>query len=69
MPTIESPIESDAIKFLPRPGAKRILILGGGFSCAYTALHLEKQLRGAPDIEVMIVAKENFVLFTPDALE
>ncbi len=46
-------------------GKKRILILGGGFAGAYTALHLEKQLGGAPDIEVVVVSKENFVLFTP----
>jgi NADH dehydrogenase len=44
---------------------KRILILGGGFAGAYTALHLEKQLRGASDVEIALVARENFVLFTP----
>jgi len=65
MSSAESPIETDAIRFPPPEGMKRILILGGGFAGAYTALHLEKKLRGAPDIEVMIVAKENFVLFTP----
>jgi len=65
MPAAESPIGIDAVKLPPLPGTKRILILGGGFAGAYTALHLEKQLRGAPDVEVMLVAKENFVLFTP----
>jgi NADH dehydrogenase len=49
----------------PSTAKKRILILGGGFAGAYTALHLEKQLRGVPDIEIALVAKENFVLFTP----
>jgi len=44
---------------------KRILILGGGFAGAYTALHLEKQFHDAPDVEIALVAKENFVLFTP----
>ncbi len=44
---------------------KRILILGGGFAGAYTALHLEKRLAGAPDVEIVLIAKENFVLFTP----
>ena len=49
-----------------RPTAKkRILILGGGFAGAYTALHLEKRLAGAPDVEIMLAARENFVLFTP----
>lgn len=44
---------------------KRILILGGGFAGAYAALHLEKRLRGAPDVEVVLVSRVNFVLFTP----
>ena len=44
---------------------KRILILGGGFAGAYAASHLEKRLAGSPDIEIMLVSKENFVLFTP----
>jgi NADH:ubiquinone reductase (H+-translocating) len=44
---------------------KRILILGGGFAGAYTALALQKKLSGAPDTEVMLVSQENFVLFTP----
>jgi len=44
---------------------KRILILGGGFAGAYTALYLQKLLSGTPDIEVMVVAQENFILFTP----
>jgi NADH dehydrogenase len=44
---------------------KRILILGGGFAGAYTALHLEKRLRHSPDVEIVLVAKENFILFTP----
>jgi len=44
---------------------KRILILGGGFAGAYTALYLQKALSGTPDVEVMLVAQENFVLFTP----
>jgi NADH:ubiquinone reductase (H+-translocating) len=45
--------------------SKRILILGGGFAGAYTALHLERRLAGVPDVEIVLAAKENFVLFTP----
>jgi NADH dehydrogenase len=41
------------------------LILGGGFAGAYTALHLEKRLAGVPGVEIVLAAKENFVLFTP----
>lgn len=44
---------------------KRILILGGGFAGAYTALHLETRLAGANDVEIALVSRENFVLFTP----
>jgi NADH dehydrogenase len=44
---------------------KRILILGGGFAGAYTARHLEKRLGRDPGVEVALIARENFVLFTP----
>ena len=44
---------------------KRILILGGGFAGAYTALHLEKKLSQLPEVEIALLTKENFVLFTP----
>ena len=50
------------------PGAaarRRILILGGGFAGAYTALHLEKRLAGLPDVEIILASRENFLLFTP----
>jgi NADH:quinone reductase (non-electrogenic) len=50
----------------PKADAKRrILILGGGFAGAYAASHLEKRLAGVPDVEIVLAAKENFVLFTP----
>src|SRR6266849_8041420 len=44
---------------------KRILILGSGFGGLYTALHLEKKLARTPDIEITLVNRENFFLFTP----
>jgi NADH:ubiquinone reductase (H+-translocating) len=44
---------------------RRVLILGGGFGGAYTALHLEKRLAGVRDVEIVLAARENFVLFTP----
>jgi NADH dehydrogenase FAD-containing subunit len=28
-------------------------------------MHLERRLAGAPDVEVVLISKENFVLFTP----
>jgi NADH:quinone reductase (non-electrogenic) len=44
---------------------KRILILGGGFAGAQAALHLEKRLRHAANVEVVLVSRENFILYTP----
>lgn len=43
----------------------RIIILGGGFGGLYTAMHLEKTLARDPDIEITLVNRENFFLFTP----
>src|SRR5262245_38318582 len=44
---------------------KRILILGGGFAGLYTAMHLEKTLARDRDVEVTLINRENFFLFTP----
>jgi NADH:ubiquinone reductase (H+-translocating) len=44
---------------------QRIVILGGGFAGVYAALRLEKTLARDPDIEVVLVSRENFLLFTP----
>jgi NADH dehydrogenase len=44
---------------------KRILILGGGFGGMYVALHLEKTLAHAPDVDITIINRDNFFLFTP----
>ena len=43
----------------------RVLILGGGFGGLHTAMHLERLLRGRQGVEITLVAKENFFLFTP----
>jgi NADH:ubiquinone reductase (H+-translocating) len=44
---------------------KRVLILGGGFGGIYTALELEKAMWRHPYLEVTLVNRENFFLFTP----
>jgi NADH dehydrogenase len=44
---------------------KRILILGGGFGGLYAALEFEKALASDPSIEVTLINRENFFLFTP----
>jgi NADH:ubiquinone reductase (H+-translocating) len=43
----------------------RIVILGSGFGGLYSALHFEKTIAAEPAIEVTLVSRENFVLFTP----
>src|SRR3954471_20087404 len=44
---------------------KRILILGGGFGGVATAHHLEGLFRRRPDVEIVLVSRDNFVLLTP----
>jgi NADH dehydrogenase len=48
-----------------KPTKKRIVILGGGFGGVYAALHLEKLLLREPGIEICLVSRDNFFLFTP----
>jgi NADH:ubiquinone reductase (H+-translocating) len=43
----------------------RIAILGGGFGGVYTALHLERLLGAASGIEITLISRDNFFLFTP----
>ncbi len=47
------------------PWPHRVLILGGGFAGVETARHLEKLTRGRDDVEIWLVSRENFSLFTP----
>jgi NADH:ubiquinone reductase (H+-translocating) len=47
------------------PWPHRVLILGGGFAGVETARHLEKLTRRRDDVEVWLVSRENFTLFTP----
>jgi NADH dehydrogenase len=44
---------------------KRIVILGGGFGGVYTAIHLEKLLARQRAVEICLVSRDNFFLFTP----
>ena len=44
---------------------KKILILGGGFGGIYAALRLEKLLAQRPELEVTLVTRDNYFLFTP----
>jgi NADH dehydrogenase len=43
----------------------RVLILGGGFGALYTALELERLLPHESYVEMTLVNRESFFLFTP----
>jgi NADH dehydrogenase len=43
----------------------RIVILGGGFGGLYAAMRLDRTLARQDDVEVILVSRENFFLFTP----
>ena len=47
------------------PWPHRVLILGGGFAGVETAKHLERVTRQRDDVEIWLVSRENFSLFTP----
>jgi NADH dehydrogenase len=47
------------------PWPHRVLILGGGFAGVLTAQALERRLGRRTDVEVWLVSRENFMLFTP----
>ena len=43
----------------------KIVIAGGGFAGLYAAKYLDKHLARRTDVEVTLIARENFILFTP----
>lgn len=44
---------------------KRIVILGGGFGGLYAALSLDRTVARRPDVEVILIDQQNFLVFTP----
>ena len=44
---------------------KRILIVGGGFAGLTVAMELERKLARDPSVEITLINRENFFLFTP----
>jgi NADH dehydrogenase len=67
------PVEDPTRNPTPAPASNRprsfvptrLLILGGGFGGVETARQLEPLLRGRDDIEITLVSRDNFFLFTP----
>src|SRR5688500_8109734 len=43
----------------------RVVVLGGGFGGVYAARHLERLMRRGAALEVTLVSRDNFFLFTP----
>jgi NADH dehydrogenase len=43
----------------------RIVIVGGGFAGVHAAMHFDKTLAHRSDIDVVLISRENFILFTP----
>jgi NADH dehydrogenase len=43
----------------------RVVIAGGGFAGLYAAKYLDKRLGRRSDVEITLISRENFVLFTP----
>ena len=43
----------------------RIVIAGGGFAGLYAAMRFDKRLARRADVEVTLISRENFILFTP----
>src|SRR6266513_2117902 len=51
---------------MPRKMKKtRIVIAGGGFAGLYAAKYLDKRMARHADVEVTLISRENFILFTP----
>src|SRR5204862_2820469 len=42
-----------------------VVIAGGGFAGLSAAMYLDKTLARRDDVEVMLISRENFILFTP----
>src|SRR6202023_2624577 len=53
------------VRITRKPRKKRIVILGGGFGGVYAAIHLEKLLARQSAVEISLVSRDNFFLFTP----
>src|SRR5215475_742470 len=43
----------------------RIVIAGGGFAGLYAAIDFDKRLAHRTDVEVTLISRDNFILFTP----
>jgi NADH dehydrogenase len=59
------PIRHPTAEAISHVEKTRILVLGGGFGGIHAAMHLEKALRTNEGVEITLVSRDNFFLFTP----
>jgi NADH dehydrogenase len=59
--SVEASVEERSVERPPH----RVLILGGGFAGVMTAQELERRLGRRRDVEIWLVNRDNFFLFTP----
>src|SRR5262252_774325 len=43
----------------------KIVLAGGGFAGLYAAMHFDKRLARRSEVEVTLISRENYLLFTP----
>src|SRR3954470_17490578 len=59
------PARSSRRRDMRLPEKSRIVILGGGFGGITTARHLERLCKRRPDVEIVLVSRDNFLMMTP----
>ena len=62
---IQEECDEEGAEKAGRRQKKRIVIVGGGFAGVGCARILEEEFGGDPDVELMLVNEDNFLLFTP----
>jgi NADH dehydrogenase len=58
-------MKRDLGKSLHRTTRRRLVIVGGGFGGLYAARRLQRTLADQPDLSVVLISRENYLLFTP----
>ena len=58
-------VNTDRVPRTDAPRRRRVLILGGGFGGTYAARRLGQTLGKRGDVEVVLISRENYLLFTP----
>ena len=55
----------DIGKSIPHHYSKHIVILGGGFAGIEVLKNLQKKFKTTNNVEITLVSRDNFLLFTP----